>query len=527
MTAPPYAAEDSAARAWRLTLIGVALLTIVRVLAIFSTPLELYPDEAQYWLWSRTLDFGYYSKPPMIAWVIWLTTQIGGDTEGWLRLGAPLLHGATALIVHRIARRLYGGWTGLAAAGVYALMPGVQLSSGVIGTDAPLLFFLALTIWAYVSLPAARTPRERLLTAAGLGAALGLAFLSKYAAIYVLFSIGAHLALSREARKAWTWPMGLAFFGVLIAIFAPNLIWNAAHKFATVEHTAANANWGAKSLFNPRELVEFVGSQFGVFGPLPFGVLLGGGIVLAARKRLQPADVLLLCFALPPLLTVAGQAFVSRANANWAAAAYVAGSVLVAGWMVRWSARRWLAGGLALQAAFAALFLACLISPRLADGIGLANSFKRVRGWDQTVQAIINRAREEQAGARLTSVAVDDRFLFNVAAYYGRDYWGTVGAPPLRIWVHEAHPQNQAETEAPMTKAYGERTLIASLEGVYKAKIEQDFKATSGDEIVRVRLDRKRVRRTDLFIAEGFAPVARDPKTGLPPNPEKGGSTAR
>ena len=31
---------------------------------------ELYPDEAQYWLWSRTLDFGYFSKPPMVAWTI-------------------------------------------------------------------------------------------------------------------------------------------------------------------------------------------------------------------------------------------------------------------------------------------------------------------------------------------------------------------------------------------------------------------------------------------------------------------------
>lgn len=527
MTASPYAAKDSQARAWRLTAIAAGLLTIVRVLAIFSTPLELYPDEAQYWLWSRTLDFGYYSKPPMVAWVIWLTTQIGGDAEAWLRVGAPLLHGATALVLYRIANRLYGGWTGMAAAAVYALMPGVALSSAVIGTDAPLLFFLALTIWAYVSLPAAEPGRKRLLVAAGLGAALGLAFLSKYAAVYLLASIGAHVLLSREARKVWTWPMALTFFGVLIAVFAPNLIWNAAHKFATVEHTAANANWGSHSLFNPRELVEFIGSQFGVFGPLPFGVLLGGGIVLALRRKLQPADVLLLCFALPPLLTVAGQAFVSRANANWAAAAYVAGSVLAAGWMMRWGARKWLIAGLAVQGVFAGLFLACLTNPRLADGIGLSNAFKRVRGWDQTVQAIIDRAREEQAGVGVTSVTVDDRFLFNVAAYYGRDYWGTFGAPPLRIWVHEAHPQNQAETEAPLTPEYGRRALVASLEGVYRAKIEQDFRAHSGDEIVRVRLDAKRSRRTDLFIAEGFAPVPRDPKTGLPPDPENGGSTAR
>jgi len=256
-----------------------------------------------------------------------------------------------------------------------------------------------------------------------------------------------------------------------------------------------------------------------VFGPVPFAVLVGGGILLAMRRRLQPADVLLLCFTLPPLLTVSAEAFVSRANANWAGAAYVAASVLVGGWMVRWGARRWLAGGLALQALLAGFFLTWVINPRVADAMGMANSFKRARGWDQTVQAIIARAQEEQAQGGISAVVVDDRFLFNVAAYYGRDYFAASGAPPLRIWVHEASPQNQAEAEAPLNAAFGRRALMASLEGTYRAKIEQDFKTVSGLEIVRVRLDRKRARRTDLFIAQDFSPVPRDPRTGLPPEP--------
>ncbi len=96
----------------------------------------------------------------------------------------------------------------------------------------------------------------------------------------------------------------------------------------------------------------------------------------------------------------------------------------------------------------AALFLAWVIDPRTAEAMGMANSFKRARGWDQTVQAIIERSREEQAlHGGLTAVAVDDRFLYNVAAYYGRDYFGTPAAPPLRMWVHEIAPRNQAEVE--------------------------------------------------------------------------------
>jgi 4-amino-4-deoxy-L-arabinose transferase-like glycosyltransferase len=162
----------------------------------------------------------------------------------------------------------------------------------------------------------------------------------------VLAGLAAHLAATREARRIWTPTMALAALAALAVIFAPNLIWNLTHHFATLEHTASNANWNAKSLFNIRELMEFLGSQFGVFGPVPFAVLAGGTIALALRRRLEPADLLLLCLALPPLLTVGAQAFVSRANANWAGVAYIAGSILAAAWLLRWNARRWLVAGL-------------------------------------------------------------------------------------------------------------------------------------------------------------------------------------
>jgi 4-amino-4-deoxy-L-arabinose transferase-like glycosyltransferase len=72
-------------------------LCALRIGLIFTTYIELYPDEAQYWLWSRKLDFGYYSKPPMIAWVIHLTTALGGNSEPFVRLLAPILHLGSAL----------------------------------------------------------------------------------------------------------------------------------------------------------------------------------------------------------------------------------------------------------------------------------------------------------------------------------------------------------------------------------------------------------------------------------------------
>src|SRR6201989_3004579 len=97
-------AEADARAAVLLTL----ALTLTRLVAIFRTPLELYPDEAQYWLWSRTLAFGYYSKPPMVAWAIRAATAIGGDGEPWVRLAAPIFQAGATLAVFAIGRRLYG-----------------------------------------------------------------------------------------------------------------------------------------------------------------------------------------------------------------------------------------------------------------------------------------------------------------------------------------------------------------------------------------------------------------------------------
>jgi 4-amino-4-deoxy-L-arabinose transferase-like glycosyltransferase len=501
----------------RIALALTAALVIVRTFVLFVTPLELHPDEAQYWLWSRNLDWGYFSKPPLIAWTIAATTALGGDAEAWVRLAGPLLHGVAGLALFAVGRRLYSPGTGLLALLLYTLMPGVQLSSLVISTDAPLLALLSLGLLAYVTMPAQAQSRSVAIAALS-GLAFGAAALAKYAAVYALIGLVLHVVLVPAARRAWSLGAACAFAAAFAAVLAPNLIWNAAHQFSTVSHTAANAHWSAGGLFNPLELGTFLATQPGVFGLVPAGVLIAG-LILARRRPWADADRLLLCFAAPPLILVATQALLARANANWAAAAYPAAAVLAAAWLIRWRKRGWIIAAVASQALIAMLFIACVTRPAIADGLGLSNSIKRVRGWETTIAGLVTRAREEQGGERLSAVAVDDRFLFNAAAYYGRDYFGRLGAPVLTHWVRESRANNQAEAEAPLTRVLGRRVLAASYEGQYATEMAADFKTVSGEEVVGVRLDAKHRRRTELFIGLDFTPRPRDPVTGLPPKP--------
>lgn len=506
-----------ASRPWRFALAATVLLTGLRLFALFATPLELYPDEAQYWLWSRSFEAGYFSKPPMVAWVIRLTTALGGDGEPFVRLGSPLFHAMTGLVLFAVGRRLYGAWTGFGALLVYQLMGGVTLSSGLISTDTLLLGFLSLALLAYVDLPAAKRP---LFTAAGLGAALGLAMLSKYAALYAVIGIGLHLILDREARRVWTWPTAAVAAAVFAVVIAPNLIWNATHGFETVGHTAANGSWDQGLKFNVVEMLRLLAEQFVVFG-LPFALLIWAAVE-AFRRRLGPTEVMLLCWTAPPIVFVTIQAFLTRANANWTAAAYVAGAVLAAHMGMRLRPR-WVPIALLVpQAVLAGLFIVWAVWPRTAEDMGMANSFKRVKGWQDTAETVTRRAEVELANQGLSAIAVDDRFLFNELAYYGRDFFAKPGAPPLAIWTRGGRPGNQAEATAPLTPAIGQRVLVVTAAevklsedpekkmGKRVALISDDFVRAQTLEVSRARLDRKRLRRGVLILGEDYRPRPRN-----------------
>jgi 4-amino-4-deoxy-L-arabinose transferase-like glycosyltransferase len=125
-------------------------MTLARLAWLGLGRADLYPDEAQYWIWSLHPAFGYYSKPPVVAWLIALTTGLLGDNEAAIRLAAPVLHFGTALVLYHLARRLYDARTALWSAIAYACLPGVSVSAAIISTDAPLLFCWTVALYAFI-----------------------------------------------------------------------------------------------------------------------------------------------------------------------------------------------------------------------------------------------------------------------------------------------------------------------------------------------------------------------------------------
>src|SRR6266446_10998787 len=137
----PYAA-------WML--LGVATITALRLVWLALQPADLFPDEAQYWVWSQRLALGYYSKPPLVAWLIALTTGLFGDGEFAVRLSAPLLHAGAAIFVYATGARLFDRRAEFWSALAYASLPGVSVSAFIISTDAALLLFWAAALYCFI-----------------------------------------------------------------------------------------------------------------------------------------------------------------------------------------------------------------------------------------------------------------------------------------------------------------------------------------------------------------------------------------
>jgi 4-amino-4-deoxy-L-arabinose transferase-like glycosyltransferase len=435
-------------RTWIVWAISINLfIAFTRLLALRNSPLNLLPDEAQYWAWSRHMAFGYFSKPPVIAWLIAATTGLAGNDEWAVRMGAPLVHAATGVVVAFLGSALFSARVGFFAALVYATLPGVIFSGLVISTDVPLLFFWALALLAVWHVWTAPKWHWAIL----LGVAFGLGFLAKYAMGYFLLGAVVFTAIGPRASLKAAWRHLLLAVVVAAAVIAPNVIWNASHGWATVGHTAANADWGAGAGLHLVEAAAFAGAQFGVFGPILFAALI---VRLALWRRDPPdtAERFLLAFTIPVLALMIVQSGISRAHANWAAVSYIAATVLVVGWLERirqpWPVRAALILHLAAFAGFT-LYFAGAIDMRLSKTFDI---FHQMRGWRSLAQLVFRRIETEPEG---TAVAADDREVMAELDYYLRNRFF-----PLAIATGNGPPGNQYELEDPITAANGKNVLL-------------------------------------------------------------------
>ena len=338
---PPNPNSSPAKIRWLLiALLGG--LTALRLYYVQSVPLS--EDEAYYWQWSRHLAWGYYDQGPMVAWLIRAGTWLCGQTELGVRLPAVLLSLGLSLVLYDFCRRiLKDERTGFL---VVLIANGTILftaASAIHTYDTGQAFFWALAIYG-VGLAVFNRHTWGWYLA---GVACGLAMLAKYSAALLPMLIFAFLLSDRRVRpwlaRPHPWLAGL----VALAVYAPNLWWNAGHHWVSFLHTVGLAD----KPFNFTAF-EFIGGQIGLVTPVMAG-LFAAVLAVAWRqgRGRDPRQSFLFWVSLPVLALFLAMSIKSRAQANWAGPGYL-GLLLAAGWVINAKARasrawrRWLALGL-------------------------------------------------------------------------------------------------------------------------------------------------------------------------------------
>lgn len=305
---------------------GLALLIntfflVFRVLYVLFYPVDLSPEEAQYWDWSRHLDLSYYSKPPMVAYMNFLSTHVFGNTELGVRINAILLSFLLSLITYFFAKKLFSEKVAFVASVVPNLFTGFSINSVLFTTDSPLIFFWALSVISFYFAIEKNTLSLWILT----GVFSGLAFLSKYPAVFLLPLGILYLYLTKKELLKDLKIFSSVLVAFLIAL--PVLIWNAKHDFISFKHVS---NLAQKHAHFPNfsTFFEYLGGQVLLLSVIPFFFVLYGWV--RTFKERNKRLIFLTTFSLPVFLFFAFLSLKKRVYANWAGFGYYTASILFA-----------------------------------------------------------------------------------------------------------------------------------------------------------------------------------------------------
>jgi hypothetical protein len=324
---------------WPLLTAGLILTAAGLHVAYFASgaALDLAPDEAHYWDWSRHLDWSYYSKGPLVAYLIRLGCALAGPWSERLiatdmlavRLPATVCGSLLLVSLYVLTIQVYANPRLACAVVALALtLPVLAAGATLMTIDAP---YTCCWGWALVFGYQAAVKRSAWAWPAA-GLAVGLGILAKYTMVLWLPSLGLFLLTSAAHRRLLLRPGFWVAVGVAFVCSLPIVGWNARHGWVTFRHVGGQAGM--------HETVHWLGPLH--FVAVQFALLLGYWFVVWAAAMVQhrpwrEADVgvrYLWWMSAPMFLTFFLFGFkTGGGEANWPITAYVSGLVLAVAWL--------------------------------------------------------------------------------------------------------------------------------------------------------------------------------------------------
>ena len=224
---------------------------------LFAAWIPMTGDEAYFIVWGKNLDYGYYDHTPFVGWLLAALLTIS-DAAWWLRLPSVLLPVILSYLTYRFLQQRQPE-TAIWVALVYLFAP-MNLINVLITTDTPLIFFSFVSAWFfYRAVYESESNKYFLFT----GLFLGLAFFSKYFAVFLGIAYGIYILLFQRNRRGIT-GLGLILLMVLPFVFI-NLLWNYNHCWNNILFNLFNRTAGGDDPFS--SLIKYLVMLVYLFSP--------------------------------------------------------------------------------------------------------------------------------------------------------------------------------------------------------------------------------------------------------------------
>ena len=503
-----------------LTALLLTGITLFHLWYVGANILDLAPDEAHYWEWSRRLDWSYYSKGPLVAYLIAATTRLGGDTPFFVRLPAVLLALGTTILTYQITHKLFARErAAFLAVLLMTACPLYAAGSVLMTIDAPFVFFWALALYSLLAaLEAARGPARAWWTL--FGAAVGLGFLAKYTMASFLPCLAIYCLTSAVARTRCISKAPCLALLLAGLVSTPVVVWNAEHDWVSFRHVTALAGLaGREPSFALTTFAEFLGSQLGVVSPLLF---CAGAIAVARSGRLgfreqRDAHRVLFAFSAPPFLFFLLWSLHQKVEANWAAPAYIAAAVATGAWadelLARLSdrpQRRRLIGTILVVLLPGWLTIAVAHFPGILPTLGIplppnANPTARLMGWNELGIA---------AGRLLGTDPAKETFLLSESYQIASELAFYVPSQPLVYNVNLGRRMNQYDIWGGLDQRRGQDALyVTGGDWETPHPLHVACEAMSKVQVVHVSRHGQPIRSFSIFRCQQYRGLPNSPST--------------
>ena len=299
------------------------LIVISSVLKLVTASLlELGNDEVYYWTYALQPDWNHFDHPPMVGWMIRVTTiNLLWVNEISLRLGSILCAALSTWFIFKTGKLLANEKTGWYAALIYNCSVYTGFIAGLfILPDSPQMPFWtgALYIMGHLFI---KKDDQKLSIWLLLGLMIGLATLCKVHGLYLWAGFGLFLIITRiKWLLNWRLYAGIA---VTLVCVLPIVYWNVINDFITYRYhsdrvTHTTVQWDMLG----REII----GEFAYQNPVVF-ILVVISLTAMLRKHIRfnrrRTSVWLLCMSLPMIFLFWGVSLLNPTLPHWSGPGYI------------------------------------------------------------------------------------------------------------------------------------------------------------------------------------------------------------